>query len=421
MDYSKLKGKRLLILAGAYFHTKVVRAAKEMGIYTIVTDYLEDSPAKKIADESLMFSIMDVDEIVDWCKEHPVDGVLNFCNDVGQWPYQKICEKLGLPCHGTKEQFEIMTDKPKFKKYCIEYGVDVIPEYSEEDIAVGSVEYPVFIKPSDSCASRGQSICYNQEEALLAVEKAKSFSRDGQIVCEKYMGGHQDLATAYFVVDGEPYLVKFGDRHLGRKEDNLAGQVMCTRLPSVHAHEFENNSIAKVKSMIKALGIKYGPVFLQGFADGDTIRYYDPALRMPGGDYDLVLKKATGFDTVKSLIYFALTGETKESVGNPKNCYLLNDGIALLICFSFRPGIVKKVVGLDTLLHHQYVVYGRQMIFEGEEVPNTGTVKQRGAAIGAYIPDKSLIKDFIKEVYDTYHVYDDKGEDMIVSKYEYKE
>ena len=49
---NELKGKKLLILAGAGTHNKVVKAAREMGIYTIVTDYLVDSPAKQIADEA---------------------------------------------------------------------------------------------------------------------------------------------------------------------------------------------------------------------------------------------------------------------------------------------------------------------------------------------------------------------------------
>ena len=49
----ELKGKKLLILAGAPVHCKVVQSAKEMGVHTIVTDYLnyEESPAKQIADE----------------------------------------------------------------------------------------------------------------------------------------------------------------------------------------------------------------------------------------------------------------------------------------------------------------------------------------------------------------------------------
>ena len=48
-----LKGKKLLILGGIAAHIKVVQAAKELGVHTIVTDFLEpdQSPAKLVADE----------------------------------------------------------------------------------------------------------------------------------------------------------------------------------------------------------------------------------------------------------------------------------------------------------------------------------------------------------------------------------
>lgn len=91
------KHQKLLILAGAGPHCKVVEAAKELGVYTIVTDYLADSPAKRIADESWMLDITDVDAIVERCIQENVTGVLNFCIDPGQKPYQQICERLGLP------------------------------------------------------------------------------------------------------------------------------------------------------------------------------------------------------------------------------------------------------------------------------------------------------------------------------------
>lgn len=35
-----------------------------MGVYTIVTDYLVDSPAKKVADEAWMLNIKDVDRLL---------------------------------------------------------------------------------------------------------------------------------------------------------------------------------------------------------------------------------------------------------------------------------------------------------------------------------------------------------------------
>ena len=420
MSLEALKGKKLLILAGAGVHSKVVRAAKELGVYTIVTDYLPDSPAKLIADEAWMYNITDVDGIVQRCREVGVDGVLNFCIDPGQIPYQKICEQLGLPCYGTKEQFEILTDKRKFKDYCIAHNVDVIPDYTQEDILEDRVEYPIFIKPTNSRGSRGQSICHNKEEAIAGFAFARKESSDGQIICEKFMGGKQDVGSAFYVVDGEPYLVKFGDRHLGKPEDNLDKQVICTQLPSTFAPTFMEKVEPRVKAMIQSLGVQFGPVFLQGFIDGDTIRYYDPGMRMPGGDYDIILRDATGFDTVKSLIHFALTGDTKTAVGNPENAYNLNGGTALLFTVAVRAGKMARVEGLAQILQHPNVVYGRQIIPEGEVIPATGDIAQRVAAIGAYIPNPDMIPAFVEEVYKTYRVLDEDGNDMIVSRFVYK-
>lgn len=418
-----LKGKKLLILAGASVHNKVVRAAKELGVYTIVTDYLQPelSPAKQLADEYWMLNITEVDAIVEKCRQEHVDGVLAFCIDPAQIPYQQICEKLNLPCYGTKEQFAILTDKRKFKDFLKAHNVDVIPEYTLEDIKSGNVEYPLFIKPTDSRGSRGQSICYNKEDALKGVEIACKESSDGTFICEKYMGGKQDMASAFYVVNGEPYLIKFGDRHLGSIEDKMDKQVMCTWLPCVETPMFEEKCMQRVKDMIKALGIKFGPVFMQGFFDGDTVRYYDPGLRMPGGDYDLVLKHATGFDTCKSSIHFALTGDITTCFGNPENCFKLNDGIGCLICFSVRPGKMAKTEGLEELLNNPNVVYARQIIPAGEVIPDSGDVRQRVAAAGIYVKDKKEIGAFVKYLYDTYHVYDENGEDMIISKFEIKD
>lgn len=143
-----------------------------MGVYTIVTDYLIDSPAKKVADESWMLNIKDVDQIVERCKQDQVNGVICGYIDPCQRPYQQICEALDLPCYGTKDQFFYMTDKHAFKKMCVENSVDVIPEYTEEEALSGRADFPLFVKPVDSRGSRGQSVCYTIEQ----LENAISFS-----------------------------------------------------------------------------------------------------------------------------------------------------------------------------------------------------------------------------------------------------
>jgi carbamoylphosphate synthase large subunit len=192
-DFSEDKSrKKLLVLAGAGPHAKVVESAKEMGLYTVVADYLPESvysPAKLIADESLMINIYDVDGLTEYCRKNEIDGVINFCIDPAQKPCQQLADNLGLPAFGTSEQVTVLTDKIKFKKICRETGVDVIDEFTESDVKNGTVKYPVIVKPNDSRGSRGATVCWNGKEVENALFTAKSESSNGEILIEKYFSG----------------------------------------------------------------------------------------------------------------------------------------------------------------------------------------------------------------------------------------
>ena len=57
--------EKLLILGGNVLSCDIVRAAKEEGVYTIVTDWNDPqkSPAKLISDEYWNISLMDYDAL----------------------------------------------------------------------------------------------------------------------------------------------------------------------------------------------------------------------------------------------------------------------------------------------------------------------------------------------------------------------
>lgn len=409
------KGKKLLILAGAAVHSKVVAAAKEMGVHTIVTDYLQDSPAKQLADEQWMLSITDIDSIVERCRREGVDGVLNFCIDPAQIPYQKITERLGLPCYGTPEQFYTLTNKTAFKSFCRKCGVDTIPEFTEDDIAMGRVEYPVFIKPVDSRGSRGQSICHCKEETKMALDLAKRESSDGSVVIEKYMGGKPDFSMTYFVCNGIPYLTRTCDRYLGRVEDNLNKQCIAAIAPSQYSSLYLERVDSKVRHFIKKLGLKNGPVFMQGFIDGDTIRFYDPGLRFPGGETELFLKEATGEDLMSKMVEFALTG-TVDSEMLRENLFMLNGKHSVQLDFTCRHGVIGKYVGLETVRNNPMVksVFVRYEV--GSIIPDSGDVRQRVCEIGLLIDEGSSVKDAVKWIQSNFDVLDDSGKSMLISQ-----
>lgn len=410
-----LKGKKLLILAGAAVHCKVVEAAKKLGVYTIVTDYLETSPAKEMADEKWMYNIFDVNEIVQKCKEEKVDGVLNFCIDPAQRPYQEICEKLNLPCYGDAKQFFVMTDKPTFKDFCKNNGVDIIPTYTIEDVQSDVCEYPIFIKPTDSRGSRGQAVCYSKDEALAAIEVAAKESSDSGVVIEKFMFGKQDFSMTYFVCDGTPYLIRTCDRYVGKIEDKLNKQCVCCVAPSKHTDLYIQNVHKNVVSFIKNLGIKNGPVFMQGFIDGETVRFYDPGLRFPGGEYEKLLKEATGVDLMSALVEFALTGKITPPDNVSNNVYLLDGHFTIQLPITSKPGKIAVFEGMEEIAKNKHVTSAFKRYEVGETVPASGDVRQRICEVAMVIEKNDSVQKNVDWVKSKLKILNDSGENMLTS------
>lgn len=413
------EGKKLLVLAGAGPHSKVVEAAKEMGIYTIVADYLPasvHSPAKLIADENLMNNIFDVDELVEYGKENEIDGIIAFCIDPTQRPAQKIAEKLGLPAFGTWEQVLALTDKNVFKKLCKNAGVDIIPSYSEEDLKNDVIEYPVLVKPVDSRGSRGAKVCVNKNELTEALPLAKKESTDGGAIIEKYMGVHTDLTISYIVKDGQPTLISLGDRYPGRKEDNLDRQLSCTIQPSRYTRMFLDNVNDKIVDMIKLLGIQNGPVFFQGFEDGNTVRLYDPGLRFPGNEYERIFTKATGLNPMKSIISYCVGGENLDYDGKYEGSYDLNGKVAIQYMINVGAGTIARFDGLDEIAKQPYVLDIQQRHFVGEIIENTGDIKHRAGEISIMVDrDVDKMVEAIEFVQKTLRIEDVEGRNLIIS------
>lgn len=413
MDY---KGKRLLILGGAYLHNKVVEAAKEMGIYTIVTDNVINSPAKRLADKFYNINVSDIDNIVMMCRKEKVDAVLTVCLDFCQIYYQQICERLGLPCYGTYEQFNIFTNKELFKKACIENGVDIIPTYTEKQLNKNI--YPVLIKPAHNRGSRGQNVCYNSEEAQKALGEAKKLSSDGHAIIEKYMGDKEDFQVTYLVIDGTPYVVRTADRYLGPKEKNMDRVAIALSSPSSNTELYMKKAHHKVSNMLRSMKIENAPIFMQGFVDNGVFRFYDPGLRFPGGDYDRIFSSVMGVNLMKLLIELAFTGKIDDTgTINNETVYLNGDTIFTLHS-TINAGCIAEMTSKKELLSIPGVEFVSFRHEIGDKIEFTGTVNQRIAEFNIYGTDPDDIRDTISQVESSLRVVDQDGNDMIFCKFD---
>lgn len=410
------KGKRLLILGGANQHLKLVEAARQMGVYTIVTDFLPDSPCKKICDESLMLNIYDVEGIVSYCRENQVDGVIAGFLDPCQVPYAEICDELDLPCYGTTEQFFKFTNKIEFKKFCRDNGVNVIPDYSVDDFHANQIVYPVFVKPVDSRGSRGQTVVHSPDEMRKAIRFAKDHSSNGDILIEQYMGECDEVQITCFVIDGHVYLERTVDSYRS-KEQNMRKVVSYSISPSKYTDEYLNNCHDSVCAMIKNLGIKNGPVFMQGFYNKGQFYFFDPGLRFPGVEFERIYHKVWDIDMAELLIQFAITGRFPQGTTLPKDGAKLRGKIGAILFPTLRAGKIKSISGLRDYQAKPQVISCLSRHKEGDAIGWTYDVDQRFAEIDLLGNDLSEINRLIKSFYKNVKVIGIDGNNMLIDTF----
>ena len=161
MDLTK---KKILILGGSLSSYDYTKMAKDMGVYTIVTDNNPvPGPAKQIADEIAMISTDDIDSLVAFCKEKNVDAVFTGASEFNLRNCIRVSEKAGLHFYTDMQTWDNCANKETFKKFCLEFGLDtperfeITEDSTDEELA--ALPYPVIVKPVDSSSSIGISVC----------------------------------------------------------------------------------------------------------------------------------------------------------------------------------------------------------------------------------------------------------------------
>lgn len=415
-----LEGKKLLILGGSRISCEIVRKAQEMGVYTIVTDWypLEKSPAKQIADEYFMTSTADIPAMVELIKEQDVDGVITGFTDSVLPYYAEMCEHAGLPCYGTKEQFDILTNKSDYKRMFKEFDVPVVDEFhidGEIDSAdLSHIKYPVLVKPSDNSGARGISICRNEKELIDGYKKALEFSERKDVLIERYIDG-EEVTIFYILQDGEIYLSGMGNRHVKHNQDNVIALPVAYTFPSIYLHNYIKNTDPKVKKMFKSLGMKDGMVFMQCLVEDGECIIYDVGYRLTGTLEYKLIDEICNYNPLEMMIKFALTGEKTEPLLHKKATPYWKK-YACNVSFLMKPGKIGKINGLQKIKEMPEVIDAVLAHTEGDELTDTakGTLKQIVLRVFATANTKEDLKSLLEKIYYSLEVTSTTKESMLL-------
>ena len=411
-----LKGKKLLILGGASLSIDIVHAAREMGVYTIVTDWYDTkrSPAKLIADEYWNEEIFKPDLLAKLIKKHHIDGVITGFTDSYLLQYQRLCELSGLPCYATKEVFEITLDKALFKKLCMENDVPVIPQYNAADFDPTTISNTnkIIIKPVDNSGSRGVIVCKTSEDFQRCLDFALSYSQKKEVIIEKYMD-MDSWAASYTIQDGEISLSTLNDR-LEHKSSETAAITTAGIYPSKYLDLYLEKMDEKMKRMYKAMGVTNGVLSVQGFVDGENFYVMEMGYRLTGGQHYIFSKYENGISALDQLIHFAVTGRMADFNIADKDNPIFKD-LCLNLCILGKSDKIARIEGQEYVENLPEAIHSAFLKQVGDQIGMDGTTSQKIANLHLVLNNREDMDRVIRDIQDKFHVYNSNGEDLVLT------
>lgn len=416
---SQTKGKKLLILGGSSASYDLVKVAKEMGIYTIVTDYYPSGVAKDISDENATISTTDIDALCRFVKEKQIDGVFSGPSEFNIQNVIRVCEQANKPCYTTMELWDKCGKKDLFKKYCRQYGVDCTPEYAidlntpMEELL--HIDYPIIIKPVDGNSSMGITVCQKAEEVPAAIEKAYAASTIKRIIAEKYIENSGELFSVRYVLkNGEAYPYFVMDTYVADPIHRTSLISGFTYAPSKYVDYYMEHMDMNVRKMLSGMGLKNGVAFFQALPYRGKIYFHEMGYRLSGGMMFKLTAPLANLHDMRIMLQYAVGAELITDEELERIDISCGGRIGAQLMVPLNTGTISTIEGVEEIKAHPSVIDYLQYYQVGDTVEERaiGTLAQHFARITFVVGHKNEAIDAITYFQEKLKIYDDRGRRM---------
>lgn len=416
----KTDQKKILVLGGTKHMIDVVETAKRMGMSPIVVDNVIGSPAKSFADKSFNTSTADIEGLAKIVREEGVNGIFTAFEDINTWNAVALCKKMGLPFYATEEQLAITSNKDRFKEICRRFDVPVIEEWELagelEETVVASWEFPVIIKPVDSYASKGITVCYDADEVKQGFAKAMDFSESQRAIAERFIDNSYGVQMFYTIQNGDIILTAVCDRYVHKHSKEHPPLPTAMVFPSRHQEEFIDTLDGNIRDMIRGIGIENGTVFIQSLYEDGDFYIYEMGFRLSGEQHYHIIEKQTDVNILEMMLDFAVSEPIdKYSLADFDNGHMPLPSCNLPILL--QGGIIGEVRGLEQVQAMPQVVSCCINRGVGEEIVVTGSYTQMFGRFNIVANTKKELNRTIEEIYNTLQIFNQDGEDMLLTRF----
>lgn len=416
----KFKGKKILFLGSNVGVLDMLHYAQKHGAYTLVADYLpvERSEAKQYCDEPVLISTADTQNLIQLVEDKKIDGVLAGISEFNLKQAMSICRQCGLPFYCNEKQWDVIERKDLFRQLCIDNCVSVPKTYYVGSKPSSSVhyEFPLIVKPVDSSASIGITICEKESELDKAIDEALKSSQSGNVIIEEYFDG-EEFAVHYSVADGRVSLVCMDNRYPVKLNQGNVTTIPIARVyPSLFLEEYKRQVNDNVIKLCESLNLSAGVIFFQGLYSRklNQFRIFEAGLRPAGEVPCRIIESLSGTNYLHLLVDYSLLGEVNDYIEDEKTPEMFGKSCAI-VSLASSGGKIGSIIGYEEVMKMGLHIVGSECRYRvGSEVPSGNTLRQIVCRFALACNSIQELADEIEIINKCVHVFNEEGKDMCV-------
>lgn len=325
--------KKILLLGGSAQQVVAIKVAKELGLYTVLCDYLPDNPGQYEADVFYQVSTTDVEAVYKVAEKEQVDGILAYASDPAALPAAIVAERMGLPTNPAKS-VEVLGLKHPWREF-LKQNDFACPKAAsfpssiqreEFEQIIKGFKFPIVIKPTDSSGSKGVTVLDNLDMCDKALAWADSYSRNKVLIVEEYItrGFPHVIGGDIFVWDGK--IVLYGEMACLRDLENSPLIPIGKKKPAGLTPLQVERVHAELQRVIESLGIRFGQMNIEILLDAeDNVHFLELGPRAGGNMIPVQLSDAFGIDLIRANVQAAMDitpDFVKKTVVAKEGCYM---------------------------------------------------------------------------------------------------
>jgi len=419
----ELKNRTLLLMGGGAYSNDIKRYKDEKGFKIVALGRDANTPIAKISDAFYQIDTQNVDAVTEVVTKERVDGIFVGSSEINIDPAITVSERTGCNFYTTRKQWDILANKAKFKDYCREYGVPVVPEfdikpgYTKEDVA--KLKFPVLLKPTDSSGARGMNACYCAEDFDALYEEALKWSKKKEVIVEQLITEADEVFFQYTIQDGETSLTSCFTKVFVKAEREDLILPIFHMYPSKYIDTYFSDVHEGVIKLFKALDVKNGVMTLQSFYKDGQFYIFEAGFRMGGAQNYILSEYQWGTNSLEYMINYALTGSMSDiNISQKDNAKFRHPCCNYYV--GLKPGIIEKMGGVEEVKKAPGVLNVTVMCHEGEEILDTNALERICLRIHVVGETAEKLAENLVNISKTLNIVSKDGEDMQLEPLEYE-